>query len=110
MEELAGNRNFRLWWREAVLAGLATSVDREAVERETNRLVELDACLSDDEHVVALAMIGGARLVYSNDGRLHRDFKNRDLINNPTGKVYSTLRSQAFTRGKRKLLAGSACN
>ncbi|MYN64238.1 MAG: hypothetical protein F4X11_04310 [Acidobacteria bacterium] len=109
LRELARNENFWFWWREAVLAGLATRLGDGTVEEETTRLVEREACQSNDEHVVALAVVGGARLLYSNDKKLQRDFKNRHLVNHPPGRVYSTRRSGAFTRKKRELLAGSSC-
>lgn len=109
LKELAGNESFRSWWQAAVFSGLATRVSDAPVEAEAVRLADLKACRSNDEHVVALALVGGARLLYSNDGKLQRDFKNRHLLDRPPGKVYSTRRSGAFTRRKRELLVGSSC-
>ena len=109
LEELVRHENFASWWRQAVLAGLATRVDDRRVEERTRSLAERNACRSNDEHVVALATVGGARLLYSNDRKLQQDFKNRDLIAHPPGKVYSTSRNRAFTKRKRALLAQSAC-
>ena len=45
-------------------------------------------------HVLALAQVSGARLLYSNDQTLQRDFKNSKLIKNPRGNVYTTLRNK----------------
>ncbi len=109
LKELAGRENFREWWRQALLAGLVTEVDNEAVRAETNRLVEEKACRSNDHHVIALAVVGGARLLYTKDRKLTSDFKNRRLIDDPPGRIYSTRRSGAFSRSKRRLLATSAC-
>lgn len=109
LEELAKRENFKVWWREALLAGRATSVDNKAVERETNRLIEENSGQSNDKHVLALALVGGARLLYTNDTNLRDDFKNPSLINNPRGKIYSTRVSSAFSSSKRKLLATSSC-
>lgn len=109
-EELAHNENFRLWWQAATLSGRVERVGDEAVEAETVRLAKRKACRSNDEHAIALAAIGGARLLYSNDRKLQRDFKDRRLIDQPPGKVYSTLRGDAFTKNKRQLLAGSSCD
>lgn len=109
MEELSRRENFRVWWQQAVLAGLAIRVDDDAVCRETTRLAKQEACRSNDEHVVALALVGGARLLYTNDRKLQVDFKDRELIDEPPGKVYSTLRSGAFTQSKKRLLATSSC-
>lgn len=62
-------------------------------------------CQSDDTHIIALAQISGARLLFSNDKALHQDFKNKELINNPRGKVYSTLRGSDFRASHKNLLA-----
>ena len=43
---------------------------------------------SNDLHIIALAKVSGARLLYSDDGKLQKDFKSKTLINNPTGKIY----------------------
>ena len=109
LKELARQKSFSVWWQQAVLAGLATRVDDDAVQLKTARLIEQRACRSNDAHVVALALVGGARLLYTNDRKLQRDFKNGELINAPRGSVYSTRRNDAFTRTKRTLLAGSSC-
>lgn len=59
---------------------------------------------SDDPHILALAVVSGARLLYSNDRLLQHDFKNLALINQPRGKVYSTLVNDTFDQAKRRLL------
>ncbi len=43
---------------------------------------------SDDPHVLALARVTGVRLLYTADGDLIDDFKDRSVIN-PKGRVYS---------------------
>ena len=63
------------------------------------------AVKSDDPHIIALAQVSGARLLYSNDKSLQQDFKNKDLINNPRGKVYITNECRGnFSSGHKKLL------
>ena len=109
LKELDRRENFQEWWRQAQLAGLVVRVDDEAVQQETNRLVEENACDSDDPHVIALAIVGGARLLYTNDQELTRDFKNRQLIDHPRGRIYSTRMDSTFSRQKRRLLATSSC-
>jgi len=64
-----------------------------------------DRLKSDDAHVVALAIVSGARLLYSKDVDLHEDFKNSKIISDPRGKVYSTYQSGEFRGAHRKLLA-----
>ncbi|MYH42126.1 MAG: hypothetical protein F4017_01170 [Acidimicrobiaceae bacterium] len=67
------------------------------------------SCRSDDHHVIALAQISGARLLFSNDKDLHKDFKNRQLIDQPTGTVYSTLARNDFTSHRRAQLRKHHC-
>ena len=109
LKELARLEEFNRWWQQATLAGVAGRVKDDVVRAETTRLVERGACRSNDAHVVALALVGGARLLYTNDRKLQRDFKDRQLISGPPGKIYSTRRSTAFKQAKKALLAGSSC-
>ena len=65
---------------------------------------------SDDPHVLALASVSGARLLYTNDADLQRDFTNALLIRNPRGRVFSTLVKTEFDRSKSELLrTAEAC-
>lgn len=59
----------------------------EGVQRKANELK--GEIRSDDEHIIALALIGGVKVLLSHregDRDLITDFKNRDLIQ---GKVYT---------------------
>ncbi len=94
LTELSGSRNaadaIQTWER----AGRAVIVDKVRVDDETQRLRADGSCVSDDEHVIALARLSGARRLCSDDRLLHQDFRNPALINNPRGRVYQ-YRSQA---------------
>lgn len=57
---------------------------------------------SNDSHVLALAKATGVRLLYTGDPDLIRDFKDKQFIDNPRGKVYSGA-------GNTRLLTRSAC-
>ena len=96
--------NFKRWVREALLSGIARDVNDVKVDKRTKQLVADGSCKSNDSHVIALAQLSGARLLYSNDGDLHQDFKNRTLINKPKGKVYSTKEDKSLTPRLRRLL------
>ena len=72
-------------WAQAGLVGL---VPNEEVEAETASVAGTGLCVSDDEHVIALARASGARLLCSEDQLLHADFRNRELISGPRGAVY----------------------
>ena len=104
MDELDGACSFRNWARQAQLSGKMRVVNRSKVENKTTILEEAGACKSDDHHVIALAQVSGARLLYSNDRALQRDFKDKRLIDNPRGRVYSTLVDQEFSDPHRRLL------
>ena len=95
------------WLRGAILAGDVKYIDDKVVDRKAETLKDDGLCLSNDHHVIALAQLSGARLLYSNDTKLRNDFKNRELISE--GKIYSTLRSGKLTSAHKTLLRQSAC-
>ena len=86
--ELGGYRRFEVWLKTAVKFGRARQIDDTQVDNETDDLKSQNICGSDDEHVLALARISGARLLATNDGPLERDFKDHRIIYNPRGKIY----------------------
>lgn len=89
LKELSKNHSFRKWLQQALSAGRASNPGDERVEDVTDELIKTDSCESNDQHVIALAQLSNARLLYSGDGDLQQDFKNKELIDNPRGKVYS---------------------
>ncbi len=103
--ELDQSTAFRQWRVQAVLAGRVTLLNDDAVNSKTRQLARKNACRSDDEHVVAVAQLGGARLLYTNDSNLQKDFKNKVLIDRPRGKVYSTRTRDDLTPAHQRLLA-----
>ena len=105
LQELDRNLVFKEWRLQAVRAGRITLLNDEAVDRRTARLEQEDACRSNDEHVIAVAQLGGPRLLYSNDGDLQDDFADKRLIDRPRGKVYSTKERRDLRPEHRRLLA-----
>lgn len=103
--ELDRNSVFRDWRRQAVLAGRVTLLNDDTVEGRATELGRENACRSNDEHVIAVAQLGGARLLYSNDGDLQKDFRDKAPIDQPRGKVYSTRTRDDMTPTHRRLLA-----
>ena len=104
LRELDGAGNVRDWLQQAVLKGQVKRCDDQEIDDMEKRLADEGSCKSNDPHVIALARIGGARLLYSDDRTLHEDFTNPNLIGNPRGAVYSTMKSDKMTSGKRQLL------
>ena len=102
----AGDR-MRQWLIQLQNAGRLTTVDREEVDRVEQELRAsrgLASLTSDDEHVVALAMVSGARLLFTNDTLLSQDFKNPHIVPSPRGRVYTTRLSQEIKGTHRSLL------
>ena len=99
-----GSNKFAEWARQALLREVVRRVDDTKVDERTTQLVRGGTCKSNDPHIIALAQVGGARLLYSNDGYLQQDFRDKRLIDNPRGRVYSTLVNKNFTSTHRKLL------
>ena len=105
LTELAHNGNFRRWFVEARRStGRVRQVGRGKIEAQEEELRQGGVFRSDDEHVLALALVSGARLLYSNDGALKEDFSNAIIINAPEGQVYTTHESKSFTPEHHELL------
>ena len=104
LAELDGNTTFREWRAVATKVGRVRILPAPRIDQLADELRKQNACVSDDEHVIALAQISGARLLYTNDRDLHADFTNKHLVDKPRGKVYSTREQQDFTSVHRRLL------
>ena len=46
-------------------------------------------CKSNDFHILALAKFTGTRVLYTRDKNLIQDFKNKDVVAGPRGRIYS---------------------
>ena len=105
LQELeAGSPDFRKWASQGVLSGKMRILNESEVSARTERIEHAGLHTSNDAHILAVAQLSGARLLFSNDKTLRNDFTNKTLIDKPQGKVYSTLRSKRFTRAHRRLL------
>ena len=96
---------YRSWYHQIKRAVKTIELDDDTVDDEARILQNSDVCCSDDEHIIALARVSGARLLYSNDKELHTDFKDKKLVDKPLGKVYSTLHSNEFNAAHERLLS-----
>ncbi len=68
--------------------GSARKVSDNKVDLETESVCESGLCRSNDQHIIGLARVSGARLLCTDDGSLMRDFTDPALISEPRGKVY----------------------
>ena len=105
LDELVRNRNFERWWLEARrLGGRVRHIGRTRVRQHEAELVQSGPLRSNDEHVIALALVSGARLLYTDDARLQRDFMNSTVIPGVTGRIYTSRPDGRFTAEHRELL------
>ncbi|MCX6640416.1 MAG: hypothetical protein NTW14_08055 [bacterium] len=58
------------------------------VKNKTQELIDNNSCKSNDQHVIALAILSGARILCSFDKNLHSDFKDKKMIDQPRGRIY----------------------
>ena len=69
-------------------AGRLRKMDPRAVDAESKALANRKICFSNDVHVLALAIISGARTIATYDEALIQDCKNPEIVSNPRGKIY----------------------
>ena len=96
------SERFEEWAKKALYSGRMKNMNEEEVETKMTQ-IRKKSIRSNDPHILALAQVSGARLLYSNDKKLHEDFKNKKLLD-PVGSIYSTLKGKNFTRAHRNLL------
>ena len=87
------NTAIKRWILELMRSGSAVLYPKTKIVSEQIRLNGTGLCVSDDVHVIALAFVSGARLLYTKDGPLKIDFKNTALLQ-PKGKIYSSHRNK----------------
>ena len=68
--------------------GRARQVPSAQVEAETTRVARCGMCVSNDPHIIALALVAHVRLLCSEDDNLETDFTNTVLLRKPKGNVY----------------------
>ena len=101
--ELANHGNFEKWAEIAIADGRVRRFPREELEAEEKRLPE-EGIKSNDAHVIALARVSGARILYSDDGDLRDDFRNLSLVPRPRGRLYPMGESENARKQRRNLL------
>ena len=98
LRELRGAADAIQAWAQAGRAAFVASAD---VEAETAKVEGSGLCISNDQHVIALARVSGTRLLCSEDQALHADFGNPALISNPRGAVYQNAGHAGLLRHRR---------
>lgn len=109
-DELAnGSGRMQEWIRELSYTGSLTEVDSALVNHEAEAIRKMRSTgtlrvRSNDIHLLALARIAGARLLFSRDRKLRDDFKDPLLINGPRGKVLNSTLDSNLTRARKAML------
>ena len=85
------NQNFLRAYAQLRLDGRVKDVPDKQVDAATEALEAQRICRSDDPHVLALARISGARLLFTNEPKLITDFKDNRIISSPPGQIYHSL-------------------
>ena len=104
LRELSDNNEFRRIFGERLQAGRARRIRDEIVDAETETVRSEGLHRSNDEHVIALATVSGARLLFTNDNALQDDFRDRQIVGGTQGLIYTTQRSGSVSRTHRDLL------
>ena len=86
--ELARVEKPRRYLLALLRAGRARQVPDEQVAEEQAAVSATGLCRSNDPHVIALALVSGARTLCTRDRDLQRDFRNHHLVSKPRGSIY----------------------
>ena len=103
-QELSDYGRFMSWLPQARRAGHVILIPDHEVDTEANALEGSRQCRSNDAHVLALAIVSGARLLFTNDLDLQDDFTDRGIISGIRGRIYTTLVRQGVSRSHQDLL------
>lgn len=96
------HRGLDEWLREALRAGRVFEQQDERINQETLAIQRDGQCRSDDPHVLALARISGARLLYTNDYALQEDFADPGILSGQErGRIYTTVAGRRQPRDQQ---------
>ena len=101
--ELIQNPNFRSFFEARQQAGRAIRIPDAVVDAAEAELQSVDT-RSNDKHVLALARVSGARLLFTNDRALQGDFRNTRIVPGTRGRIYTTVEFTDIRRTHRNLL------
>lgn len=107
--ELGRNSLFRKWYRNTFRTDNAIRIstkDDDKVEKRRKQLLQQDKGKSNDQHIIALAQISGARLLYTRLNNLIPDFKDfaKGRIY-PLGEGYNAKRARRSIHQEKNLCA-----
>ena len=104
LRELNHNDAFRRFFGERLLANRARTIPNDHLIGAEEEVRSQGLHSSNDEHVLALARVSGARLLFTNDRALQQDFGDRRIIEGTRGRVYTTIGRPDIRPAHRNLL------
>ena len=111
LTELSQSSEFRRIFSERLQAGRARRISDESVNADEDVLRSQGLCKSNDTHVLALARVSGARLLFTNDRDLQDDFREGSIVGGTRGRIYTTREYQDVRNSHRSLLSrNDLCN
>ena len=91
-------------YKEYARNGFFHFVCEESVSRKNNHLIQRGLVQSDDQHIIALALVSAANTLHTEDKALIHDFLNCDNIHKRT----CCIKGRANT--KRKVIRATSAN
>lgn len=83
-------------------AGKAQAVSDSRINVRTEEIKRQGICRSNDTHVIALANVAKVGLLCTRDNNLMTDFKCKNLVDNPRGKIWNPMHHRKLIRRCRK--------
>ena len=105
-----GSDVFDKWAETAIADGRIRTYSGSDVRAEAEALEADWSGTSNDQHVIALARVSRARILFAQDGALRDDFRNPALVSNPPGRLFPTGESANAAKHRKQLLRrGDVC-
>lgn len=95
---------FLKWAEEAERTRKLVKISRSKIDTEANAISKRRGLRSDDAHILAIARVGEARLLYSNDKSLLEDFVDSRFIRRPKGDTMTSDRGGELADEDREKL------
>ena len=103
------SREVRDYFRFLSRNNKAIQFNLQVVEEKMTDLPDEGALASDensgrnDRHILALALVSGAEVLYTGDQNLMKDFQNKKIMGHSNGKIYSSEEDKGRGLQSRKL-------
>lgn len=105
--EITGHSQRERLVQALIGSGQIREYSAQAVCEEERRVRQQNLCRSNDTHVIALARVSGARLLYSGDHDLCKDFKDRRILRGE--KLYPQQPGQRLREHRQRVLRAHRC-